>query len=840
VRNQAVVSANGRGPARQPQLKQHRPKIAAAACITILISACASNDGPWYDTEPDPDLSYLPLGDGAVDRSELTWLDPDGTDVYVDAYLPGPALGRAPVVVMLPGAFVVKERYQWLGTALASHGIATFVVQPPDPFSRTIHTLGTLDALEARQRDPGSPLFERLDLGRLLLAGHSAGSIAQIGLTDVQACAPGFCQATDQTPPSLRGLVLLGFHNQNTADDHAPMAAVESPWLIIAGSRDGLATPEKVDTTFARLQDRPAYLISVDGANHYQMTDYVDIAADLRLAHDGTPDISSRAARAAAATYITRFARRFLLDDAGVAADLDAASDQRVTATVLLPRVTGPSDHGLPRVLSEPSSILALDLQEDLDVVASAWFQGDRYLLVRNEQQGAEVWRLRPGGASEQLRFPGALHNGFTGNRSLNGLLGAMKVFAGKLWVGVSSGYQGGSLGSSTGAELWTFDGRRWRPAISRSADVDQRLIVSGLRGCSEKDESTAELIVRGASFTPGLYAAAGARVFVDDIGSATAGERPVVLSVVDNTAHSLLVQANQLAGVPEPTLCEGLALGHELFLREGIDESGFGEPWNKAIVSLEVFDDRLFVGTGLNYEHGAELYVTVDGERFELAVPREFWGTHPDGSPITSSISALHASDIAGEPMLYIGAVGTKDHGARLAVYNRAGKVRFLIDHDAAGLGGDGMQISSIATFRDRLWISVFSFSGLQIFSSRAPLVGAWRAEVGGNGAFAAGWGDPAQVTGRFFPVGDELWFGSVVFVQLGTELTDKSAFAWRTVDGERWQLATAHAFGVNAVSISQIFRYDGAIYAIAGSGAPTNATRFRPLQLYTLRNAQ
>jgi hypothetical protein len=99
------------------------------------------------------------------------------------------------------------------------------------------------------------------------------------------------------------------------------MAAIDAPWLIVSGSLDGAATPDKVGKTFERIVDRPLYRVQVDGMNHYQLTDYVDPAAD-RLDADGKPTLGSKPARAAVAAYAVAFLRRTVLGDTSVPDDL--------------------------------------------------------------------------------------------------------------------------------------------------------------------------------------------------------------------------------------------------------------------------------------------------------------------------------------------------------------------------------------------------------------------------------------------------------------------------------------------------------------------------------------
>ncbi len=828
-------------------MSSRRPRPTGLAALALALGgliACSA-DGPWYDTAPDPDLSYLPLGDVLYREAALSWTR-GGRTIAVDGYLPDVA--AAPVVVMLPGALVVKERYRWMGATLASHGIATFVVQPHGAFGASEHTLGTLDALAA---DPGlADVRAHLDLSRVVLAGHSAGGVAQVGLVDVAACPPGICAPTDTTPAALRGLILLGYHNQARDTDRAPMAAAEVPWLLMSGSRDGLATPDKVAITVDRIEDRPLHAIQIEGGNHYQLTDYVDVRADLRLDDDSDPTIGNRAARATAARYLVAFAARYLAGDAAIADDLGAADDPAVTADTRLARLTL-LDPGLPRVIRQRLGGSALtETPTTADVVASAAWRGDRYLLVRDAVTGARVLRLDPAGTFTPVVSPDAAGGpaAFHGNPRLDGLLGAMVVFRDELYVGVSSGAQGGEL-ASTGAEVWAWNGARWRPVVSRQVDEDPPATVSGVTGCAANDGDPSAIVrVADAGWTPGALRGA----VLDDVGSPTAepGADPIVWEVLDNSADSLTVQANDLAHTVESTVCDRLGPGDVVYLRQGDDESGFGHPWSKGLAAMAVYDDRLYVGTALDYEDGAELRVSTDGVRFDVAVARASFGRHPDGVPITTSISALYPSSVSGRPLLYLGGTGTEDHGARLFTLDAAGTLIARIDDavdadevglDEAGMGSGNHQVSSMIDFGDRLWLATLHFEGSELFSSRDGVT--WNREVGAGARLGPGWGDPSQLAGRLAVAGGYLWVHDVAFVQLASELRQKSGYVFRTRDGAGWQMVTGHAFGTNAVQVSQLFEWPGGapgaaprLAAVTSGAALAQPTIFRPLQLYVL----
>jgi dienelactone hydrolase len=835
--------------------------FAGALALGLLAAACGDDDagttppacqgascggggaaaGPWYDEALEQDTSYLPMGQAPFQRTQLSW-EVGRESASVDVYYP--EAGNAPVAIMLPGVAVTAERYTWLGSVLASHGIAVAVVDRKGDFASSTHTLATLVELAARTADPASLLAGKLDVSRLLLAGHSQGAVVQAGLTNVATCPGGFCKEGAATPDGIRGLLLMGFHMEGGGEAAyaGPLPAIEAPWLVLGGENDGLTTPEESSKTFARITDRPSHAVTVLGMNHYQFTDYVDPKVDVALDGDKAPSIPNKEARARAAEYAVRFARRVLLGDASVPEDLGAGQDAAVKLSAKPAVLSDPGGHGLPRVASEPFGPPGLDGDENnVDVVATATFQGAVYLLVRNDVEGAEVFRLT-GGALEQVPFPGGATNGIYGNKLLNCLLGSMVVYQDKLWVGFSSGVQGTDRGS-TGAEVWTFDGQAWAPVVSNRADEDPEVTIRQISGCAADDgDPTAELTVTGAALSPGAWAGG----VLDDIDAG--GDKPHIFDVEGNTATTLTVKLNARAGREEFAVCDGLSAGSRLKLRKGLDESGFGQPWNKAITGMAVAGGRLYIGSGLNLDQGAEIYVTEDGATFQVAVPRAFFGTHPSGDPISSSIPTLHASDVTGADLLYFAGTGTQQYGARIGVLDPGGGYTFIIDDavdaddqglDEAGMGHDNYQVPSMLTFGGRLWMAAFNYSGLELISTADPFdKGAFRVDVGRGGPLAEGFGSPMQISAYLFAVGDTLWAGTIDLVQTSEELAERSGAAFRTKDLAHWQLATAHGFGFNAVSVSRLFEHDGAIYAVSSGGSLNSRSRFAPLQMYSIRD--
>jgi hypothetical protein len=69
-----------------------------------------------------------------------------------------------------------------------------------------------------------------------------------------------------------------------------------------------------------------------------------------------------------------------------------------------------------------------------------------------------------------------------------------------------------------------------------------------------------------------------------------------------------------------------------------------------------------------------------------------------------------------------------------------------------------------------------------------------------------------------------------------MSSDLDDMSASAWRSRDGENWQMVSAHAFGFNAPTVSGVFQQENQLFGAAGFGGLANSNNFGPLRLYSL----
>jgi hypothetical protein len=576
-------------------------------------------------------------------------------------------------------------------------------------------------------------------------------------------------------------------------------------------------------------------VVEVQGMNHFQFTDYVDPKTDAGLSRDKAPTLGNKEARAAAADYALAFAKQVFAKDKASTDPFGAKLDNRVRiqSRALRFAVDVPTTFG--RVVARPFGPLGIDGRVDnSDIVATQSFQGKTYLLVRNSATGPEIWSL---GGQDLTKVE--LPAGLAGSGRLSSLFGAMTAFRDKLFVAFSTGFQGASRAGSTGAELWSFDGKSWAPVVSRFGDADREVHVAA---CKPGPGKAVTLTLQETLSTPPTQGS------LDDVETA-AIDSAAIFEVLQGSGTSLVVQSNETAGDgagdADGTTCASFAPGKAWNLRSGLDESGFGTPWNKAITSLVVYGDKLYASTGLNYDKGPSLFASSDGKTFAPVLDQTVFGTKGT-APISSSISAMTVSNVDGTDKLYIASNGIDGYGARLGTLDSTGTYMWLVDasvdgdssgFDEAGLGRNTNQISSMVTFQGRLWLGTFDYNGAEILSL-AKTSGAnwdWRVDVGQDGPLPRGFGDTNQFATNLAVAQNQLWVGTVLYAKRAGDLIEGSGFGART-DGTTWQLASTHAYRLNAVAVSRYFEHEGKLMAVAARGSLTSRTAFGAAQLYTL----
>jgi len=508
---------------------------------------------------------------------------------------------------------------------------------------------------------------------------------------------------------------------------------------------------------------------------------------------------------------------------------------------------------------------------KNYSVVALAEYKGYLYAMTRNEVQGAEIWRF-DGSRWEQVLFPNGQTNGVYGNPWLSSMWGSMIVFKDKLYCGFSSGHQG-TYYDSTGCEVWRYDGQDWEPVISDKKDSEESGTITAISDCAENDgDTTARITDSSKNWLPDQWAGG-----VLQITSGSGKYRR--FTIVANTTDTLIVQQNEVAGTPhEYTVCAAqhfknpyppyeyergaVQVGDGYEIGTGSDENGFGIFWNKMITDMVIFNDTLYVSTGLNYEYGAQVWYTEDGDNWTVTQPAHSFGNYhtdenyPGGKkPVSTSIPSLCVSTVSGETLLYAGgtgASGDKGKCSRLAVLTDSGW-QLLVDRDVDendtgtnenGFGG-GMRCDmyngdfmpwSLAQFKSYLYVGIQSLAGARVLytPNGSPEDGNWFHTVGGEADVPNGFdgkknrGNPAyyqQIAVNLFPYNSYLYAGTVSLFSptLGaTQQTLTGAQLWKSPDGKTWLPITRTGFGDAHITSFDCFAvYQGKLYVGANKAS-------------------
>ena len=207
----------------------------------------------------------------------------DPADIYYPDTLES---NNFPVALFLQGSLVDKADYSNFASTVASYG---FVVVVPNHFqffpafgvegffSEVSQIDDVLKYVETENTKLTSPLEGIIDTDNLALLGHSFGGAA--GLSAIgNYCIPGVCnEAEFNLPEKTVAGIFYGAFLEDLAIDNESI-----PLGLISGSRDGVTTPEEVRASYDLIQNPPKALITVEGANHYGITNEDSLRDRLR------------------------------------------------------------------------------------------------------------------------------------------------------------------------------------------------------------------------------------------------------------------------------------------------------------------------------------------------------------------------------------------------------------------------------------------------------------------------------------------------------------------------------------------------------------------------------
>ncbi len=236
-----------------------------------------------------------------------------------DIYYPDTAeSNNFPVALLLQGALVDKADYTDFASTVASYG---FVVIVPNHF-QSFPEFGSeglfaevsqiddvLTYVEAENSNSTSPLEGIIDTDNLALLGHSQGGA--VGLSAIgNYCLPRICNGEFTRSEEIVAGIFYGTYLQdfNTGE----FLAIDNdsiPLGLISGSVDGVTTPDEVVTSYDLVQDSPKALITLEGANHYGITNEDSVRDPLR------PNLDQDIANETIARWSGLFLRASIFND---------------------------------------------------------------------------------------------------------------------------------------------------------------------------------------------------------------------------------------------------------------------------------------------------------------------------------------------------------------------------------------------------------------------------------------------------------------------------------------------------------------------------------------------
>ena len=300
----------------------HYCKVLSPEGAVALVADVANGVGIGSDGTEFPigteGYSITPTTTTTYAKGFVAHLDAGGDDV--DVYVPLTAQPTPlPAAVYMQGGKVDKIHYRNFSRIVAAHGLVVAVANHDSLTGANMTEQSVFNevwaALKASTQDASSPLHGRIDPTKVAVMGHSLGGVAALAIL-ANKCSPPLCLLGYDAPPELAAGVLYGTNTKTPVIGTFQSYDLRNlPTLFVQGAIDGKAG---IDDGLATYEDHvtgnPRGFVTVDGANHYGITDANNPpGAD---ADPNPPTLDQAAANETVARWSAMFLLAHLLGDA--------------------------------------------------------------------------------------------------------------------------------------------------------------------------------------------------------------------------------------------------------------------------------------------------------------------------------------------------------------------------------------------------------------------------------------------------------------------------------------------------------------------------------------------
>lgn len=241
---------------------------------------------------------------------------------------------KIPIALLLPGSRVDTSQYSQFASIVARYGFTVVVPKhvrsiPNFGFTGLVPEASqindVLDFMITENSNPNSPIANTLDVDNLVLLAHSFGGA--VGLTAIDnSCIYPVCEGEFERPKQLQAAAFYAASTSVGIGEFIPIRNEGIPIALIRGTLDGSSvTPQATQKNYELIQAPPKALITVEGANHYGITN-INNPAGART-DPNTPTLSQEKSIETIARWSALFLRAYALDDSGALDYINNAGD---------------------------------------------------------------------------------------------------------------------------------------------------------------------------------------------------------------------------------------------------------------------------------------------------------------------------------------------------------------------------------------------------------------------------------------------------------------------------------------------------------------------------------